>query len=173
LISCCCNFSQNLKLVEINWIPLIGYPITRIPGIFGNAWFQEFSVTYILCIILLLLSNTINIIVSEVMKFYQIWQLLKTIVLVKYSLYNYSSDKILLSFGKYWVYLVILKITFDCKLCKTLFVSHNFWKNVLSIKVGGVGGCAQSYFFRNQNKTHFFVRLANINKQFVHHFKIN
>ena len=51
-----------------------------------------------------------------------------------------------------------------------IYEKKNFYTK---IKVGGVGGCAQFYFFRNQNKTHYFVQLANINKQFVHHLEIN
>jgi len=38
-------------------------------------------------------------------------------------------------------------------------------------KVGGVGGCPQFIFFRNLNKAHLLLRRANINKQFVCHFK--
>ncbi len=37
-------------------------------------------------------------------------------------------------------------------------------QNFTKIKVGGVGGCAEFDFFRNQNKANYFFRLANINK---------
>jgi len=53
------------------------------------------------------------------------------------------------------------------------FKPKNIHFKAINVKVGGVGGCAQFIFFQNLNKPHFFVWLANINKQFVHHLEIN